>query len=468
MASRDGTGDEGDTVSALVLARIQFAVTVGFHFIFPPISIGLAWMLCIAEYLGWRNSDAVYVQIGRLFGKLLAITFAVGVASGIVMEFQFGTNWAVYSRFVGDIFGAPLAAEGVFAFFLESTFMGVYLFGRERVSRGIHWMSSLMVAVGATLSAFWIVVANSWQQTPAGFVVRNGRAELMSFWGAVFNPSTLPRYFHVVAASLVTGAFVMAGVSAWHVLERPGSLLGRKALRLGVVWGLAFALLEVMPFGHLHAQQVARTQPAKFAAIEGLYANGHANAPMLVFGVPFQASGPPPSPSMAAPIEIPGLLSWMAFGDFNAPVKGLADFSEDERPPLWLTFVSFHNMVVLGLFFIVLMALSAWKLYTGDLYRSRRLLKVLVWSTPLPVAACQLGWVAAEAGRQPWVVYPAIQADGMPFAGLRTAVSHSTTVTAGEVGFSLALFGLVYLALGALWLMLMIRKAKLIPEETAA
>ncbi len=455
-------------MSALMLARLQFAVTVGFHFIFPPISIGLAWMLCIAEYLGWRKHDPVYVQVGRLFGKLLAINFAVGVATGIVMEFQFGTNWAVYSKFVGDIFGAPLAAEGIFAFFLESTFMGVYLFGRGRVSKGVHWFSSLMVAVGATLSAFWIIAANSWQQTPTGFVVRNGRAELTSFYDAVFNPSTLPRYFHVVAAALVTGAFVMAGVAAWHVLRDPESPVGRKALKLGVAWGFAFALLEVMPFGHLHAQQVARTQPAKFAAIEGLYASADARAPLAVFGVPFQSGGPPPRPSLAAPVELPGLLSWLAFGDFSAPVKGLADFPADERPPIWLTFVSFHNMVLLGLFFIAVMAMASWKLYTGDVYRTRWLLKALVWSIPLPVVACELGWVAAEVGRQPWIVHPGFQSDGAPFEGLRTAVSHSPTVTAGEIGFSLALFGLVYLALGALWLFLMIRKAKLVPETAQA
>ena len=455
-------------MDALLLARLQFAVTVGFHFIFPPISIGLAWMLCIAEYLGWRKQDTVYVQVGRLFGKLLAITFAVGVASGIVMEFQFGTNWAVYSKFVGDIFGAPLAAEGVFAFFLESTFMGLYLFGRGRVSKGVHWFASLMVAVGATLSAFWIIAANSWQQTPAGFVVRNGRAELTSFYEAVFNPSTLPRYFHVVAAALVTGAFVMAGVAAWHVLRDPESLVGRKALKLGVAWGLVFALFEIMPFGHLHAQQVARTQPAKFAAIEGLYASVDAKAPLVVFAVPFRSGGPPPKPALAAPIEVPGLLSWMAFGDFAAPVKGLSDFPEDARPPIWLTFVSFHNMVALGLFFLGLMAVASWKLYTGAIYRSPRLLKTLVWSIPLPVLACQLGWVAAEVGRQPWIVYPGVQADGTPFEGLRTAVSHSPTVTAGEIGFSLGLFTLVYLSLGALWLFLMIRKAKLVPEPAQA
>ena len=208
-------------MAAVELARLQFAVTMAFHFIFPPVTIGLGWMLCVAEWLAWRRKDAVYAQIGLLFGKLFAITFAVGVATGIVMEFQFGTNWATYSKFVGDIFGAPLAAEGVFAFFLESGFMGLYLFGRGRISQRLHWFSSLMVAVGSTLSAFWIVVANSWQQTPAGYVVRNGRAELTSFYDAVFNPSTMPRYLHVVTAALVTGAFIVAGVAAWHLLKNP-------------------------------------------------------------------------------------------------------------------------------------------------------------------------------------------------------------------------------------------------------
>jgi len=188
----------------------------------------------------------------------------------------------------------------------------------------------------------------------------------------------------------------------------------------------------------------------------------------VVFGVPFRTASEPPPASLAAPIEIPGLLSWLAFGDFNAPVKGLADFPRDERPPIWLTFVSFHNMVLLGVFFIALMAVAAWKLSTGELWQSRRLLKVMMWSTPLPVLACQLGWVSAEVGRQPWIVHPGLQSDGAVFAGLRTAVSHSPTVTAGEIGFSMALFGLVYLALGALWLFLMVRKAKLVPDPVKA
>ena len=220
-------------MDAVLLARIQFAVTIGFHFIFPPLSIGLAWLLVIFEWRGWRRGDEAYVRLGRFFAKLLALTFAVGVATGIVMEFQFGTNWAEYSKYVGDIFGAPLAAEGVFAFFLESGFLGLYLFGRGRVSKGVHWFSILMVAVGATLSAFWIIVANSWQQTPAGFVVRNGRAELASFWDAVFNPSTLPRFFHTVDAALIAGAFVVAGVAAWLLRHGRDVDLAKKALSAG-------------------------------------------------------------------------------------------------------------------------------------------------------------------------------------------------------------------------------------------
>jgi cytochrome d ubiquinol oxidase subunit I len=444
-------------MEALSLARLQFAVTAGFHFIYPPISIGLAWMIVIVEWLGWRRGDAQYVQLGKLLSKLLAITFAVGVATGIVMEFQFGTNWAGYSRFVGDVFGAPLAAEGVFAFFLESTFMGLFLFGRGRVSKGLHWFSALMVGVGATLSAFWIIAANSWQQTPAGYQLveladGTRRAELTSFFDAVFNASTLPRYFHVIMAALTAGAFVVAGVGAWHLLRDRTAFFARKAVKLGVAWGLVFSCLNVMPFGHLHAQQVARTQPEKFAAIEGLYTSQD-GAPLVLFGVPFS-----PPPTIQASIEVPGLLSYMAFGSVNAHVQGLDAFPVEDRPPLWLTFVSFHNMVALGLWFIALLAFAAWRLYTGDLWTDRRVLRALLWSIPLPVLACQLGWVAAEVGRQPWIVYKL----------LRTSQAHSAAVGAPEIVFSLALFTLVYAALGALWLWLMVKKAKAVPELVVA
>jgi cytochrome d ubiquinol oxidase subunit I len=241
----------------------------------------------------------------------------------------------------------------------------------------------------------------------------------------------------------------VAGVAAYHLLRDPTSAFARKAMKLGVAWGLVASCLEVMPFGHLHAQQVARTQPEKFAAIEGLYTSQD-GAPLVLFAVPFSKP-----PALKATVEIPGLLSWMAFGDTGAEVRGIDAFPPENRPPLWLTFVSFHNMVLLGLWFVALMAWSAWRWYGGRLWDDRRTLKLLMWSIPLPIVACQLGWVAAEVGRQPWIVY------GL----LRTGQAHSPTVTAGEIAASLALFGLVYAALGALWFHLMYRNAKVAPEE---
>jgi cytochrome d ubiquinol oxidase subunit I len=432
----------------VLLARLQFALTIGFHFLFPPITIGLAWLLVIVETLGWRKRDEVYARIGKFFGKILGLTFAVGVATGIVMEFQFGTNWAEYSKFVGDIFGAPLAAEGIFAFFLESGFLGLYLFGRNRVPAGVHWFSSLMVAAGATISAFWIIVANSWQQTPAGFVLRNGRAELTSFAEAVFNPSTMVRFIHTIDAALIAGAFMMAGVSAYLLLQNKETEIAKRSLRLSIIFGLIVSLLEVMPSGHEHARQVARTQPEKFAAIEGLYTS-RTGAPIVLFAYPVNKP-----PELKAPVEIPGLLSWMAFGDVNAPVKGLDEFPYDEVPPLWLTFVSFHNMVILGIYFILVTGIGTFKLYRGTLWGSKKFLTILIWSIPLPLVACQLGWIAAEVGRQPWIVYRL----------LKTTDAVSITVSAGEILSSIILFGLVYLLLGAVYVYLLVKKIQHGPE----
>jgi cytochrome d ubiquinol oxidase subunit I len=430
-------------MDAVLLARIQFAMTIGFHFLFPPISIGLGWMLVVVETLGWRKADDTYVRMGRFFAKLMALTFAVGVATGIVMEFQFGMNWARYSTFVGDILGAPLAAEAVFAFFLESAFLGLYLFGRGKVSKGVHWFSALMVAVGATMSAFWILVVNSWQQTPAGFDVVAGRAVLISFSDAVFNPSMWYRFFHQLCAALITGAFFVGGVSAWQLLKGRGGDVAPKALRLSIIAGLVFAVLTVFPTGHEHGKQVARDQPEKFAALEGLYKTQN-SAPLVMFGL-FDA-GPPPT--LNATIEIPGLLSWMAFGDFNAQVKGIDAFPADQIPPLWMTFVSFHNMVMLGMLFIGVMGLGLLLMWRGRLMTSRWYHWMFFVVSPLPLAANQLGWISAEVGRQPWTVYKL----------LRTSESVSVTVGAPEILFSIILFGTVYLALGALYVFILFRE----------
>ena len=434
----------------LFLSRLQFALTVGFHFLFPPLTIGLAWLLVLIEWLGWRRNDEDYVRAGIFFGKILGLTFAMGVATGIVMEFQFGTNWAEYSRFVGDIFGAPLAMEAIFAFFMESTFLGLFLFGRNKVSKAVHWFSILMVAVGATLSAFWIIVANSWQQTPAGFAVRNGRAELADFWAAVFNPSTTARFLHTMSATVIAGAFLMAGVSAYLLLKDNGKAVGSKTLKISLIVGLIASVAALFPTGHHHAQQVAVTQPEKLAAMEGLI-HGQEGAPLTVIGIP---SEEPPELNYA--IGVPGLLSWIAFGDADAYVDGIEDLRQQGHPtpPFVITFLSFHLMVGLGSFFIALTGLGVFLLVTRRIDNSRLFLRLLIWSIPLPLVACQLGWIVAEVGRQPWVVYRL----------LKTSHAFSQNVAAGEVLFSIVMFGLVYLMLGVLYLFILVKKIKQGPQ----
>ncbi len=438
----------------LFLSRLQFALTAGFHFLFPPLTIGLAYLLVIVEWLGWRRGDEDYVAAGKFFGKILGLTFVVGVATGIVMEFQFGTNWAEYSKFVGDVFGAPLAAEAVFAFFLESTFLGLYLFGRGRVSKGVHWFSMLMVAVGATLSAFWIIVANSWQQTPAGFAVQGGRAEMIDFWAVVFNPSTGPRFFHTMVACWIAGALLTAGISAWLILRNRCVQIVGKTLKLALIVGLIASVMALFPSGHHHAVQVAQTQPEKLAAMEGII-HGQNGAPLTLFGIP---SEDPPRLSHA--ISVPGALSWLVSGDADAHVAGIEDLREagHPTPPFVLTFLSFHLMVWLGFFFIALTALGVFLLVRRKLHGARWYLRLLLWSIPLPLVACEVGWIVAEVGRQPWVVYRV----------LKTADAFSTNVGGGEILFSICMFGLIYLFLGALYVFLLVKQINQGPETPVA
>ncbi len=451
----------------VLLARIQFAMTIGFHYIFPPLSIGLAWLLVVVERNAWKTGDPDWEKAGRFFGKILALTFAIGVATGIVMEFQFGTNWSEYSKFVGDIFGAPLAAEGIFAFFLESTFLGLYLFGRGRVSPGVHWFAILMVAVGATISAFWILLANSWQQTPTGYEIitdtlGNQRAVLTDFAAAVFNPSMWIRFFHTVVSCLAAGAFLMAGISAYLILKKRQVATMSKSLSVSVWVGAIASVLLLFPTGHDHAKQVAETQPEKFAAIEGIYDETH-KEDAVVFGIPDDSDWA--NPKLDYEVRLPGFLDLMLAGisdENRAEIKSIKEFRQEPQkyptPPLALTFLSFHAMVMLGMAFIGLMGLALLLLLMRKLTTQRWLLRLLVIAIPFPIIATQLGWVTAEVGRQPWIVWHE----------LKTENAVSVTVGAGEVLFSIILFGLIYLLLGSLYLYLMFKKVKAGPQELGA
>lgn len=432
----------------ILLSRFQFAMTVGFHFIFPPLSIGLAYFLVIVEWLAWRKNDPVYERMGRFFAKFLAITFAVGVATGITMEFQFGTNWAQYARFVGDIFGAPLAAEAILSFFLESTFLGLYLFGSGRISKGARWFSCLMIAVGATLSAFWILVANSWQQTPQGYIFneQTGRAELTSFAAAVFNPSMPIRFCHTMDAAWICGAFIVAGIAAYLLLRDRTNEVARRALRIALVVGFIASLLELFPFGHEHARQVGKQQPAKLAAFEGLFETGP-NAPLTLMGLPTETG-------LIGAVRVPGLLSLLVGMRTDHVVQGLNAFPPSERPPVFLPFMGFHAMVGLGSLFIAMTAYGLFQLWRGRLWEDRLYLWATVLAIPLPVIACQAGWIVAEVGRQPWIVYKL----------LKTVDALSPRLSGGEVLFSIVLFGGVYALLFALYLYLCITTARRGPD----
>jgi cytochrome bd ubiquinol oxidase subunit I len=435
----------------VLLARIQFALTVGFHYIFPPITIGLGWIIAWFSYRYVRTGDPRLNRIANFWIQIFAITFGVGVVTGITMEFQFGMNWASYSRFVGDVFGPPLAAEGIFAFFLESSFLGILIFGKNRVSKRTYAASALIVAIGATISGFWIIVANSWQQTPAGYQIINGRAELTDFWAAIFNASTLPRFFHTIDGALITGALFMAGLSSYYLLRGEHLDFARSSFSTAMVVGFAASIAQ-LPLGHYHAVQVAETQPVKLAAFEGLWETG-THAPLLVFGLPN-----PKSQRTDYAVRLPGLLSLGVGGSLDTKVAGLKQFSPELRPPLYWTFIPFHLMVALGMYFIGLTALGLLLIILNRLLRFRLFLWLCLLSIPLPIIANELGWIAAEVGRQPWAVY------GL----LRTDQAVSTVVPAGHIAFSIAVFTLLYALLGGVWLFLLKLKVMQGPEKEPA
>jgi cytochrome d ubiquinol oxidase subunit I len=447
-------------MDVVLLSRIQFALTIMFHYLFPPLTIGLGIVLVFLEYRWLRTGEAIYHTAARFWTKMFGINFALGVATGIVMEFEFGTNWAVYSRFVGDVFGSALAAEGIFAFFLESGFLAVLLFGWDKVSRGFHFFATCMVALGSIFSSVWITVANSWQQTPAGshLVEReiNGhvfvRAEIVDFWAMVFNPSAVQRLVHVWLGALVLGAFFVMSISAWYLLKGRHKEFAKHSFNGGLLLATLASLAQLVS-GHFNADMVAREQPAKLAAFEGHFETGEGGTPLYLFGWPDQQNR-----TVAAGVAVPSMLSVLLYHDPNQPVPGLDQLEADYgAPPVWLTFQAYHLMIGLGMLFIASTLFASWCRWRGTLFGKRWLLWYFVFAVGLAFIANEVGWVAAEVGRQPWIVYPTLDAAGNVAGGLKTSDAVSEVVTSRLVLSSIIMFGLIYAILFALWVFLLDR-----------
>lgn len=459
----------------VLLSRIQFALTIMFHYLYPPLSIGLGVLLVIFEGLYLKTKDPAWHSITKFFVTIFALVFGLGVASGIVMEFQFGTNWATYSRFVGDVFGSALAAEGIFAFFLESGFLAVLVFGWDKVSPKMHFFSTIMVALGSMFSAVWIVIANSWQQTPAGFhlvgydkdgnqipgIPEEGflfadwlnndiavRAEITDFWELVFNPSSMVRLTHVLIGSFILASFFVMSVCGWYILKNKHVDIAQKAFKIALIFG-AISSIAQLGAGHWSAHVVEKYQPAKLAAFEGVYETS-SNAALTLFGWPNDAEQ-----RVDYGMAIPGMLSWLIAFDTSYEVTGLDQFAPEDRPPVWLTFQMYHIMVALGMYFIGITWFALFLLWRGKLFTNRFLMWVFVFSVVLPYIANQTGWIAAEVGRQPWVVYEL----------LRTSDGVSKAVAASNIVFSLVMFTLIYILLFAMFIYLLDRKIRKGPDD---
>lgn len=435
-----------------ILSRLQFAITVAFHYIYPPLSIGLGVVMVVMEGMYLKTKDKFYENMTKFWVKVFALTFAIGVASGIVMEFEFGTNWATYSRFVGDVFGSALAAEGIFAFFLESGFLAVLVFGWNKVGPKMHFFSTLMVALGSMFSAIWIVVANSWMQTPAGFKIVgegiNARAQITDFWAMVFNPSSIDRLSHVLSGCWLAGSFLVISVAAYYLIKNKHIRFAKSSIKIALVVAFISSLFQLYT-GHQSAVGVSKHQPAKLAAMEAVFETKK-NAPLYLFGWVDEDNQ-----EIKFGIAIPSLLSYLISFSPDTEVKGLNEFPKDERPPVNIVFQAYHIMVAIGFLLILISSLGVFYWWRGTLFSKKWLLWVFVFSVLLPQIANQLGWITAEVGRQPWIVY------GI----MKTSEGLSKAVTEGQVWFSLILFTIIYVGLFILFLYLLNEKIQHGPEN---
>ncbi len=432
-------------MDALLLSRLQFAAATMFHFIFVPLTLGLSILVAVMETKYVSSGDETYKRMAKFWGKLFLINFALGVVTGITLEFQFGTNWSRYSAYVGDIFGSLLAIEATVAFFLESTFIAVWVFGWEKLSPKFHAACIWIVAISSNISALWILLANGFMQNPLGYEIRNGRAELADFMDVVTNPYGWGEFMHVVPAAIIVAAFFIMGISAWHLLRKSHTEFFTKSFKIGMWAALIFSLVTAMQ-GHFQGNQAALIQPAKLAAMESHWETG-TNVPMYLLQIPnFSGDG-----NLVEALPVPSMLSILAYNDPSAEVLGLNDIPEQDRPPVVLTFLAFRAMVGLGTLFIGL-ALLAW-LFRNRLETVPWFLKIMVLAIPLPYLAHQAGWIVTEVGRQPWIVY-----------GLMRTADGVSPVTTAQVAMSLTALVLMYLLLGAVDIFLLFKYARKGPE----
>ena len=429
----------------LFLSRLQFTATTLFHFLFVPLTLGLSIIVAVMETQYVRTGDETYLKMTKFWGKIFLINFAVGVVTGITLEFQFGTNWSRYSAYVGDIFGSLLAIEATAAFFLESTFIGIWVFGWKRLSAKAHATVMWLVAGASNLSAIWILTANGWMQNPVGYAIQNGRAELQDFGAVVFNKFSLLQIFHVLPAALVLSAFFIMGISAYHLLKKQHIDFFTRSFKIGLTFGLIFSVFIALE-GDFHARHVTEVQPAKLAAMEAHWETT-TRAPIHLLALPSEEA----ERNIIQIGSIPGVLSFLGHHDFDAEIKGLKDFPKDERPPILLTFVSFRLMVALGTYFILVTIIGL--LIRNKLLEYPIFLKLMLFSVPLPYLAIEFGWLLAEVGRQPWIVY-----------GIMKTSAGVSPIDWIQVATSLVGFILVYALLGAVGYYLIIKKAVKGPE----
>lgn len=436
--------------SALTMSRLQFAFTATYHYLFPQFTMGVALLIFILKSLAVRRGDEKYLRATRFWTKIFAVSFILGVVSGIPMEFQFGTNWAVFSTYSGNIIAQLLAMEGAFAFFLESAFLGLLLFGERRFSQRVHWFASLMVFIGTWASGFFIVATDAWIQHPVGYTtLSDGTIKISNYWAVVFNSWTLPMYFHTMSGAVITASFAMAGLGAYYVLLNRHVDYGRMFLKIGVIVGVIATIFQLFPTGDFEGRQVADHQPTKLAAMEGLY-HTTSGAGVVILGQPDSQTQ-----TLDNKIEIPRVLSFLTYRHWTSKVLGLDAFPQSNWPDnIPLLYYSYHIMSGLGTIFILIMVIAALMLWRQKLWRSRWMLWILLLAIPFPFIANTAGWFTTELGRQPWLVYDL----------LRTSDGVSTTVSSGNVLFTLIGFAGMYLVMGLLYVVLIVQDVARGPE----